>query len=104
MRSVGVYFLIGIGTTSSSHLIQLSGGAYSDGASWTSISSVRWKENIEPLTDGVDMLRQLHPVTYNYKTPAKRTMGFIAEEVGKVLPTVVDWNKNEAGYAEGTTT
>lgn len=28
-------------------------------------------------------------------------MGFIAEEIGKVLPTVVDWDKAEAGYAEG---
>jgi hypothetical protein len=48
------------------------------------------------------MLKQLHPVAYNYKkTPAKRTMGFIAEEVGKVLPSVVDWDKAEPGYAEG---
>ena len=93
---------IGIGTSSPSHLIQLSGGAYSDGSTWNPASSVRWKENITPLTDGVDTLKQLHPVAYNYKkTPAKRTMGFIAEEVGKVLPTVVDWDKAEPGYAEG---
>jgi len=93
---------VGIGTTNPTHLIQLSGGAYSDGATWNPSSSVRWKENIEPLTDGVDMLKQLHPVAYNYKkTPEKRTMGFIAEEVGKVLPSVVDWDKAEPGYAEG---
>lgn len=93
---------VGIGTSSPSHLIQLSGGAYSDGSTWNNASSVRWKENIEPLTDGLDTLRQLHPVSYNYKkTPAKRTMGFIAEEVGKVLPTVADWDKTEPGYAQG---
>jgi FtsZ-binding cell division protein ZapB len=93
--------LVGIGTTSPTHLIHLSGGAYSDGATWYNASSVRWKDNIEPLTGGVETLRQLHPVAYNYKkTPAKRTMGFIAEEVGKVLPTIVDWDKAEAGYAE----
>lgn len=80
----------------------LSGGAYSDGSTWNPSSSVRWKENIEPFTDGVDMLKQLHPVSYNYKkTPAKRTMGFIAEELGKVLPSIVDWDKAEPGYAEG---
>jgi FtsZ-binding cell division protein ZapB len=94
--------LVGIGTTSPVHLIHLSGGAYSDGATWNNASSVRWKENIEPLTCGVETLRQLHPVAYNYKkTPAKRTMGFIAEEIGKVLPAIVDWDKAEAGYAEG---
>jgi intracellular sulfur oxidation DsrE/DsrF family protein len=93
---------VGIGTTNPSHLIQLSGGAYSDGSTWNPASSIRWKENIEPLTSGVETLRQLHPVSYNYKkTPEKRTMGFIAEEVGKVLPTVVDWDKTEEGYAEG---
>jgi hypothetical protein len=93
---------VGIGTTTPSHLIQLSGGAYSNGSTWNNASSVRWKENIEPLKNGVTILKQLHPVAYNYKkTPAKRTMGFIAEEVGKVLPSVVDWDKAEAGYAEG---
>jgi hypothetical protein len=93
---------VGIGTISPTHLIQLSGGAYSDGSTWNAASSVRRKENIEPLTDAVETLRQLHPVSYNYKkTPAKRTMGFMAEEVGKVLPTIVDWDKAEPGYAEG---
>lgn len=95
-------YQIGIGTASPSHLLQLAGGAYSDGTTWTSVSSVRWKENFTPLTDAIETLKQLHPVSYNYKkTPAKRTMGFIAEEVGKVLPTVVDWDKAEPGYAEG---
>jgi len=84
------------------HLIQLSGGAYSDGTTWNPASSIRWKENITPLTNSVETIKQLHPVAYNYKkTPEKRTMGFIAEEVGKVLPTVVDWDSKEEGYAEG---
>jgi len=93
---------VGIGTSSPTHLIQLSGGAYSDGSTWNPASSIRWKENIDPLTDGVETLKQLHPVAYNYKkTPTKRTMGFIAEEVGKVLPTLVDWDPKAEGYAEG---
>jgi hypothetical protein len=95
-------YQIGIGTSSPSHLIQLSGGAYSDGSTWNNASSVRWKDNIEPLTDGLTVLKQLHPVAYNYKkAPEKRTMGFIAEEIGKVLPTIVDWDKTEPGYAGG---
>ena len=93
---------VGIGTLLPSHLIQLAGGAYSDGSTWNNSSSIRWKENIDPLTDGVTALKQLHPVSYNYKkASAKRTMGFIAEEIGKVLPTIVDWDKAEPGYAEG---
>jgi hypothetical protein len=94
---------VGIGTTTPSHLIQLAGGAYCTGTgAWIAGSSVRWKENITPLTGGVDTLKELHPVSYNRKeTPSKMTMGFIAEEVGKVLPSIVDWDKAEPGYAEG---
>jgi len=93
---------VGIGTSSPTHLIQLSGGAYSDGSTWTPSSSIRWKENITPLTVGIETLKRLRPVAYNYKkTPEKKTMGFIAEEVGKVLPTIVDWDTTEPGYAEG---
>jgi hypothetical protein len=94
---------VGLGLNAPAHLIHLNGGAYCDGTgSWIAGSSVRWKENITPLAGGVDTLKQLHPVAYNRKeTPGKKTMGFIAEEVGKVLPTVVDWDKAEPGYAEG---
>ena len=94
---------VGIGTTTPTHLLQLGGGAYCDGSgAWIAGSSIRWKENIIPLTGGVETIKRLHPVTYNRKeTPGKTTMGFIAEEVGKVLPTVVDWDSKEAGYAEG---
>jgi hypothetical protein len=90
---------VGIGTTRPSHLIQLAGGAYSDGSTWNPASSIRWKENITPLTDGIETLKQLHPVRYNYKkTPTETTMGFIAEEVGKVLPMVVDWDPAELNH------
>lgn len=94
---------LGLGMSAPAHLIHLNGGAYCDGTgAWIAGSSVRWKENIAPLTDGMKTLKQLHPVSYNRKeTPGKTTMGFIAEEVGKVLPTVVDWDRYEAGYAEG---
>jgi hypothetical protein len=93
---------VGIGVTAPSHLIHLSGGAYSDGTTWTNASSIRWKENVQPLTSSLHALQQLHPVSYNYKkTPGKRTMGFIAEEVGKVLPSIVDWDSAEVGYADG---
>jgi len=94
---------VGIGTTSPNYLLQVgANGAYCNGSTWNPASSIRWKENVTPLTEGVETLKQLHPVSFNYKkTAAKRTMGFIAEEVGKVLPTVVDWDAAEPGYAEG---
>ena len=94
---------VGIGTASPNYLLQVgANGAYCNGSTWNPASSIRWKENITPLTEGVETLKKLHPVSFNYKkTPAKRTMGFIAEEVGKVLPTVVDWDTAEPGYAEG---
>ncbi len=75
---------VGIGTTAPAHLIQLSGGAYSDGAVWTDASSRTLKENIENLSadKAMDALKNLNPVVYNYKTDTEQKhVGFIAEDV-----------------------
>ena len=75
---------VGIGTTSPTHLIHLSGGAYSDGATWVDASSRELKENVTTLTPSEAMaaLTGLTPVTFNYKTDKDDShVGFIAEDV-----------------------
>jgi hypothetical protein len=93
---------VGIGTTKPTHLVQLRGGAYSDGATWNPASSIRWKENITPLTGALDAVKELSPVSYEFKDArGRKRLGFIAEEIGEVIPSIVDWDQAEAGYAEG---
>ncbi len=75
---------VGIGTSTPTHLIQLSGGAFSDGTVWQDVSSREYKENIKELTteEAVKTLEGLNPVKYNYKSDKEdKHVGFIAEDV-----------------------
>jgi len=81
---------VGIGTTSPTHLLHLSGGAYSDGNTWQNASSRKYKENIYNLTleEAKDALNGLNPVKYNYKTNKEEDyIGFIAEDVPELVAT-----------------
>jgi len=68
-----------------------------------SASSARFKENIENLAYGLDAVRNLRPVTFNYKKEVNPDtslrIGFIAEEVVSVVPEVVTLDKD--GNPEG---
>lgn len=62
-------------------------------------SDERLKKNIETISNS-DALKQvlaLRPVTYNWKDPKQPTktqLGFIAQEVEKVMPSLVDTNED----------
>jgi hypothetical protein len=56
----------------------------------TSISDVRTKENIEPITDGLEIVDSLRGVRYNKIGKEDRKVGVIAQEVEKVLPEVIN--------------
>jgi hypothetical protein len=61
-------------------------------------SDSRLKKDVKRLTNSMDIIKQLNPVTYNYKTdefselglPRSFQYGFIAQELEKVLPTHVE--------------
>lgn len=81
---------VGIGTQAPAHLIQLSGGAYSDGGSWVNASSKVYKDNIQGLKaeDALSTLQGLNPVTFTYKvSPQDQHVGFIAEDVPELVAT-----------------
>lgn len=72
---------------------------------YTTVSDGRLKTNVEPVTDGLSIVNQLNPVFYDWdRSNPKATsfedrhqVGFIAQEVEKVLPEVV--NKGEDSYS-----
>jgi hypothetical protein len=93
---------LGVGYTTNPGTYQL----YVNGNTWTSgvysFSDMRWKEHVEPLTDAVAKVMQLRPVSYDFVKDSKlhfpkgHQIGFIAQELEKVVPEVVTTNND--GY------
>ncbi len=52
-------------------------------------SSARWKYNVEAINEPLTRINQLRGVFFDWKETGKSDMGFIAEEVGEVLPRIV---------------
>jgi len=62
-------------------------------------SSIRYKEDVQNFTSGLDALNRFRPVTYTWKLNGQRDVGFIAEEVNEIEPLFT--NYNEKGEIEG---
>lgn len=52
-------------------------------------SSIRFKENVEPIADPLALAQKLQGVRFDWKDSGKPSIGFIAEDVEAVLPEVV---------------
>jgi len=57
-------------------------------------SSIRWKENIKPIEGALDKVQRLSGVSYDWKADGKHNIGLVAEDVGKVIPEVVEYEEN----------
>jgi hypothetical protein len=80
-------------TASAANVHQASSGA----ALLRSTSSLRYKQDVDDIPDGVaDLVLSLRPVTYRSKAeaddPDRLHWGFIAEEVAEVIPTLVHYD------------
>ncbi len=62
---------------------------------WTNASDSTLKKNIVNLNYGLKEVMQLRPVQYEMKSNSEKQIGFIAQEIQKIVPEVV--NKNEGG-------
>lgn len=86
---------VGIGNDSPSYVLDVSGQARFTGGYTT--SDRRWKTNIEPLKDSLTVVDRLQGVTFDWRRKEfpdmhfddKRHIGFIAQDVEKVLPDIV---------------
>jgi hypothetical protein len=82
---------VGIGVTNPSSKLEVNGTI-------TESSSIRYKENIETLTSGLDKVLQMRGVSYIKKDTQTKEIGVIAEEINEILPDVVI--KNNEGEVE----
>jgi len=87
---------IGVGEGNATHALTLpdtSGPAGQAKANaFLSYSSIRYKKDVQPLDSAVDTISKLQGVSYNWKDTGKKDFGFIAEDVGKVIPEIVEWS------------
>ena len=96
--------------TSSQRFIQFNaaaqamGGIVGNGATnvqFISLSDVREKENIEPITGSLNKVVALNPVEFDWKQTGEHiTAGFIAQEVESLFPEYVVDNVANAGEEE----
>ena len=70
-----------------------SGYANLNGGSYTNLSDRRFKRDITPYTHGLDTIMALRPVHFVWRADSKKSMGFIAQDVQKVLPEIVTSTK-----------
>ncbi len=62
-------------------------------------SSRRYKDNIRDFTGGIEMVRRLRPVTFNWKQGGAADIGFVAEEINEIEPLLNVFNQR--GEIEG---
>jgi len=62
--------------------------------SFVSTSSLRFKENVQPIRNAPDLVDRLQGVSFVWKENGKPSVGLIAEEVAEVIPEVVDWEED----------
>jgi hypothetical protein len=62
-------------------------------------SSIRYKQNIQNYTPGLDLVRRLRPVSFNWKANNDADFGLVAEEVAEVEPLLT--TRNEKGEIQG---
>jgi hypothetical protein len=95
------YMLLGYTTSNGAFRLQVNSQIFATSSS-IATSDGRYKENVEELTGGVDMIKALRPVEFNWKKqedvvvdervvreahsfPEGKTVGFIAQEVQEAL-------------------
>lgn len=52
-------------------------------------SDRRLKNDIAPLANGAELIMQLRPVSYTWRTNKSKSMGFIAQDIEQVIPEAV---------------
>jgi len=91
---------VGVGTSSPSQKFTVYNGSTTGTyttSGWQHSSDKRLKTNIRPIPTSLNSILKLQGVYFNWKTNSdKREIGFIAQDVEKIIPEIV--TKNQNGY------
>ena len=59
-------------------------------------SSQRFKKDVEVIDNPIETIQNLRGVAFTWKKNNQKDYGFIAEEVGKELPIIVEWDNKHS--------
>ncbi len=87
---------IGIGNSNPDNILTIQQSSATDPVAdaWTTYSSRRWKKEIQTLEHSLEKVWKLRGVSYKEKETDKSCIGLIAEEVGEIIPEVVEFEEN----------
>ena len=90
---------IGYGVTDNgAYLLQVKDSVYIGGnvsaSAYTTRSDFNLKDDIFDLKYGLNDVLQLQPVEYTYKSNGSKQLGFIAQDIGTILPEVVSFEES----------
>ncbi|MFN3783180.1 MAG: tail fiber domain-containing protein [Spirosomataceae bacterium] len=93
---------VGINTTTPGYTLHVNGSVAGTSA-YFNLSDARLKTNIQPLANSLEKVKQLKGVTFDWNQTAdaskklddKNHIGFVAQEVEKILPQVVNTASDE---------
>jgi hypothetical protein len=71
------------------------GTGYLRASSWIFGSDLRMKENIYDVTNGIEMVLKMKPKHFDYINGVKDNIGFIAQDIQKILPQAVSVAGND---------
>ena len=94
---------VGIATSTPGFTLTVAGTSWCTSGAWSG-SDIRWKENIETLSNPLERVLRLRGVKFDWKQeefkdnnfPEERQIGIIAQELEKEFPELV--TTNEDGY------
>ena len=67
-------------------------------ASFNATSDIRFKSNISPIEDSLEKILQIKGVTYTMNKDKNKQVGFIAQDIEKIIPEVVYTDNSEEQY------
>jgi len=90
---------IGVERTAMTHGITLPNTSANNSGSikafsYATYSSGRYKKDVEMIQRPLEKIKNIQGVSFSWKDTNKKDIGFIAEEVGKVIPEVVNFEEN----------
>jgi hypothetical protein len=84
---------VGIKTSSPAYPLDVTGNINASNTVFAvhfdNVSDISLKENIEPLKNSIDTINNLNPVSFTWKNNKTISYGLIAQEVEKILPSIV---------------